>query len=66
MKQINRYMARVRVWPIPVARAAPSIPMAGKGPMPKIIKGSNIMFAIQPHIMAAIVTLDVYKRQTRD
>ena len=40
---------------MPVAHAAPSIPIAGIGPKPKIIIGSRMMFATQPHIMQNIV-----------
>ena len=40
---------------MPVAHAAPSIPIAGTGPKPKIIIGSRMIFATQPHIMQNIV-----------
>lgn len=41
---------------MPVANAAPSIPIAGKKPIPKISTGSKIIFAIHPHIILVIVT----------
>ena len=43
-------------WPMPVARAAPAMPMAGTGPRPKIRMGSRRMLHTQPKISAAIVT----------
>ena len=51
----KRYIASVSVCPMPVAHAAPSIPIAGTGPKPKIIIGSRMIFATQPHIMQNIV-----------
>ena len=48
-------MARVKVCPRPVARAAPSMPMGEKGPSPKMRTGSRTMLATQPHIMLAMV-----------
>ena len=39
---------------MPVASAAPSMPMAGKGPMPKISTGSRMMLATQPISMQTI------------
>ena len=41
---------------MPVARAAPAMPMAGTGPRPKIRMGSRRMLHTQPKISAAIVT----------
>ena len=49
-------MTRLRAWPMPVARAAPSMPIAGKGPHPKISTGSRMMLATQPDIMQTMVT----------
>ena len=54
-KYTARYTAKVSVWPMPVARAAPSMPRAGKGPRPKISTGSSRMLATQPHSMLAMV-----------
>ena len=42
--------------PSPVASAAPSMPMAGTGPKPKMNIGSRIMFATHPAIIADIDT----------
>ena len=40
---------------MPVARAAPRIPISGKKPMPKIMSGSRMMLAMQPHSRLAMV-----------
>ena len=42
---------------MPVARAAPSMPISGKGPHPKIITGSRMMLATQPDIMHTMVII---------
>ena len=42
---------------MPVARAAPSMPISGKGPHPKMSTGSRMMLATQPDIMQTMVTI---------
>ena len=48
------YSTAAEVWPIPVASAAPSIPIAGNGPIPNIIIGSSTILTIQPVIRHTI------------
>ena len=42
--------------PMPVAQAAPAIPMAGIGPKPKIMIGSSTILTRQPISMLIIET----------
>ena len=48
------YSKSVLTCPMPVARAAPSIPIFGNGPMPNIKSGSSMIFTIQPVISPAM------------
>ena len=41
---------------MPVANAAPAMPMAGTGPRPKIRTGSSRMLHAQPNTSATMVT----------
>ena len=54
--QNTTYTSNVIVCPIPVAYAAPAIPILGNGPIPNIIRGSNIILAINPHIILIMDT----------
>ena len=47
-------MTSVTACPITVAMAAPSMPIFGQKPMPKIITGSRMIFVMQPVIIAII------------
>ena len=40
---------------MPVASAAPRIPIAGNGPMPKMSSGSSTIFVTQPDITISMV-----------
>ena len=45
-------------WPMPVAMAAPEIPISGRKPIPKISSGSKMILEIHPHsilIMAIFI-----------
>ena len=53
--QAVRYTKTVKTWPRPVASAAPRIPISGKMPMPKIMRGSRMILARQPHRRLAMV-----------
>ena len=49
------YAISVAHCPIPVAYAAPAMPISGKKPMPNIISGSRTIFAINPTSIQNIV-----------
>ena len=49
------------IWPIPVASAAPRIPISGKIPIPNIISGSKIILDTHP---TSIQSIDVFIRPT--
>ena len=54
---IIMYTIRLTVWPMPVASAAPSIPIRGNMPSPNISTGSSIILVMQPVSMAVIETV---------
>ena len=49
-------MVSVKIWPMPVASAAPAMPIFGNGPMPKISIGSRMILQTEPAIRPTIVT----------
>ena len=45
---ITSATSAAKIWPNTVATAAPVTPSLGKGPMPKISKGSKMMLKMAP------------------
>ena len=54
-KKKEQPITLVKACPMPVASAAPSIPISGNRPQPKIRTGSKTMFVIHPHIKLIMV-----------